>query len=291
MTVEQLIWLKGYLILGWLLGFFCWERFVSATGQSRWMVTRQRVFRLGRNMGLWLINTAVSPLVVLPLTLWAVDHQLMWRPQWLQEWWQGGSGLLLDLLLLDLWIYWWHRLNHRLPLLWRFHRIHHLDQQLDSTSALRFHVGEVLLSAVVRGGVIYVLSIPLLSVVVFEILLMLCAIFHHSDIRLWKNTETVLSKVIVTPGIHWVHHHAQRADTDSNYATILSCWDRLFGSFSTYRRHRNMPIGVASEAELSFKGLLVAPFRRALKDREGSYKGEASCKGEASYKGEASDNE
>ena len=109
-----------------------------------------------------------------------------------------------------LWIYWWHRANHELPFLWRFHAVHHYDELLDTSSAVRFHFGEVALSALARAGVIVLLDLPLASVVLFEGLVLMAAIFHHSDARLPPAIERPLSRVIVTPSIHWVHHHARR---------------------------------------------------------------------------------
>lgn len=216
--------------------------------------------RLGRNLALWLVNTVLSPLVVLPLTVWAAERgfDLGLRPAW----WSGAIGLLADLLLLDFLIYWWHRANHRVPLLWRFHAVHHLDGFLDTTSALRFHFGEVLLSALARAAVIVALGIPLASVLAFEALLLVATVFHHSNLKLPAPLERALAAVIVTPSIHWVHHHAVRRDTDANYATILSLWDPLFRSRSAMRRTPDMKIGVEGEGEESLAALLIRPFRR-----------------------------
>jgi sterol desaturase/sphingolipid hydroxylase (fatty acid hydroxylase superfamily) len=214
------------------------------------------VARLGRNLSLASFNFIASPLIVIPLTMAASTHALDWRPML----WSGWPGLVLDVLLLDAWIYWWHRLNHRLPFLWRFHEVHHLDETLDTTSALRFHFGEVVLSSLVRAGVIVLLAVPLTSVVVFEVLLLLSTLLHHSNLRLPQHFEKLLSFFIVTPSIHWVHHHAIKADTDSNYATVLSIWDRVFGSVSTTQRTLEMKIGVEGRAERNLMGLLIKPF-------------------------------
>ena len=108
-------------------------------------------------------------------------------------------------MLLDLLIYWWHRANHRLPLLWRFHQVHHLDRFLDTTSALRFHFGEVLLSVLARAAVIVLLDIPIASVLVFETLVLVAAIFHRSGLRLAAGFERALARVVITPSIHWEH--------------------------------------------------------------------------------------
>ena len=212
--------------------------------------------RVGRNLSLAGLNAVFSWAVVVPVSALAASYALDWRPLW----WSGWQGLLLDLLILDCWIYWWHRANHEWPVLWRFHEVHHLDEFLDASSALRFHFGEVLLSSLVRAGVILLLGVPLLSVVVFETLLALSAMFHHSNVRLPPRLERALSFLIVTPSIHWVHHHAIRRDTDSNYSALLSVWDRLFRSRSATVRTPDMPIGTEGRHERRIGGLLARPF-------------------------------
>ena len=212
--------------------------------------------RVAKNLSLAGVNAILSGLIVVPLSALAASHALDWRP----DWWSGGVGLVLDLLLLDCWIYWWHRLNHEWHLLWRFHEVHHLDEFLDASSALRFHFGEVLLSSAVRAGVILVLGVPLLSVVLFETLLSLVTMFHHSNVRLPPRLERALSFLIVTPSIHWVHHHALRRDTDSNYSALLSVWDHLFRSRSATVRTPDMAVGTEGLKDRSLSGLIVRPF-------------------------------
>lgn len=212
--------------------------------------------RVVKNLSLAAINAGLSWAIVVPVSALAASHALGWRP----EWWGGVPGLLLDLLVLDIWIYWWHRANHELPFLWRFHEVHHLDEFLDASSALRFHFGEVLMSSLVRALVIFLLGVPITSVIVFETLLALSAMFHHSNLRLPPKVERGLSRVIVTPSIHWVHHHAIRRDTDSNYAALLSVWDKVFGSRSATLRTPDMPIGVEGRRERVFSGLVKRPF-------------------------------
>lgn len=219
--------------------------------------TIRPLLRIAKNLGFGGINALISPLIVIPVTLWASQWPLDWRPAWLSGW----AGLIFDLLILDLWIYWWHRANHRIPLLWRFHEVHHLDQFLDVTTAVRFHLGEVLLSAVVRAAVIIVLAIPVASVVIFETALLLATMFHHSNMKLPESLERALSWIVVTPSIHWVHHHALRCDTDSNYATVLSIWDKLFASRSPTKRTLDLEIGVEGRSEERFLSLIARPFR------------------------------
>jgi sterol desaturase/sphingolipid hydroxylase (fatty acid hydroxylase superfamily) len=258
--LEGLLAWKGMAVLAWLLVFFLAERWRPAAQPALPPAgdpPRGGWSRVARNLGLWLVVAALSPLIVLPLTWWASGHALTWRPAW----WSGLPGLLLDLLLLDFLIYWWHRANHVIPFLWRFHEVHHLDRFLDTTSALRFHFGEVLLSALARAGVILLLGFPFVSMVVFEVLVLAAAIFHHSNLRLPAGLERALSRVVITPSIHWVHHHARRIDTDSNYGTVFSFWDPLFGTRSAKRRDLAMPIGTEGRGEKGLPALLVHPFR------------------------------
>ena len=251
---------KGAIIFGFAALLLVLER-VFPSARPRAVTGLQHlanmVWRMVKNLSLAGLNAILSALIVVPVSALAASHALDWRP----DWWSGTSGLILDIVLLDLWIYWWHRANHEIQFLWRFHEIHHLDGFLDVTSALRFHAGEVFLSSLVRATVIYLLDVPLHSVIVFETVVLLNAIFHHSNLKLPQGLERVLSFFIVTPSIHWVHHHAIRRDTDSNYATFLSVWDRLFGSRSRTQRWADMPIGVEKRSDEHLPGLLVRPFR------------------------------
>ncbi|MGH6931240.1 MAG: sterol desaturase family protein [Dongiaceae bacterium] len=257
--LQSLVAYKGLFVALWLLLLLVGERLRPAVlppiGGAGFRDHDWR--RIGRNGGLWAINAALSPLIVLQLTEWASGHGLAFRPSW----WSGGLGLALDILLLDFLIFWWHRFNHTVPLLWRFHEVHHLDRFLDSTTALRFHFGEVLLSAVARAAVIILIGLPLSTVLVFETLLLLATIFHHSNLRLPAGLEQGLSRLIITPSIHWVHHHAMRIDTNSNYGTLFSFWDRLFATASRTRRTPTMAIGVEGAAEQPLIELLLRPFR------------------------------
>src|SRR6185369_7869307 len=156
----------------------------------------------------------------------------------------------------------WHRANHQVPILWRFHEVHHRDAFLDATSAVRFHFGEVVIAAVARAIVIFLLAIPIGSVLVFETLVLLASVFHHSNWRLADAIEQRLARWIITPSQHWVHHHKQKSDTKSIYGTVLSVWDRLFGTGPHINRRPDMPIGVEGEQEVGFVRLIALPFYR-----------------------------
>jgi sterol desaturase/sphingolipid hydroxylase (fatty acid hydroxylase superfamily) len=253
--MEHLLAWKGIAVGLWLLLFFIAERLAPAVP----FPPGQGLSRLLRNLGLAAVNFILSPLAVLPLTALAAGHALPWRPLW----WSGVPGLLLDLLLLDLLIYWWHRWNHEWPILWRFHGVHHLDRFLDSTSALRFHFGEVLISAFARAGAIVLIGFPLSSILAFETLVLIATIFHHSDLRLPQPLEAALARLVITPSIHWVHHHRLKRDTDSNYGTVFSFWDRLFGTANPLKRDMAMTIGVEGEEERPLPALILRPFTPA----------------------------
>lgn len=253
-TLPELIVYKSVVVFLLLLGLFIAESyFPSAIVPNSIKNSLRKV----KNVSLWLCNSVISAFVIFPITLYAVGWGFE-RTGILELNW---FVILLDVVILDLWIYWWHRANHRLPFLWRFHQVHHLDQWLDVTSAVRFHFGEVLLSALVRAAVIVCLGMPLISVVVFETLVLLSAGFHHSNLKLPVNIERGISKIIITPSIHWVHHHNIQKDTDSNYGTLFSFWDRMFSSQSESRRDANMVIGVEGQVDKPLGQLLVLPFK------------------------------
>ncbi len=251
-ALQNILLGKGGIVIAVLVAVFAAERIFPV---ARVIGGLRRNLR---NLGLSGFNFVLAPFIVIPVTQYAGVHAFDWRP----EAWIGWWAIAIDLLVLDLWIYWWHRANHRLPLLWRFHEVHHLDETLDATSALRFHFGEVILSSLVRALVIVALDMPLASVVIFEILVTVTAIFHHSNLRLPPHLEKMLSLFIVTPSIHWVHHHAVQQDTDSSYATVLSLWDRLFASRSATVRTADLPIGVEGRHDQSLPWLVIRPFWR-----------------------------
>ena len=231
---------------------FVGERLFSATPAPKgWS-------RLARNGAMWLMLLILSPLIVLPLTAFASAHPLWTRP----ESWSGWPALAADIIIFDLWAYWVHRAYHEISPMRRLHIAHHLDEHLDTTSAVRFHPGEVALSAALRMVPIALLAIPFSHVVFFEALLLAASLFHHSNLRLPGGFERALSRIVVTPSIHWVHHHALWRDTNSNYAAIFSIWDPLFRSRSPSRREKGMKIGVEGLGDRTLLGLLLAPFQR-----------------------------
>ncbi|MDX2238298.1 MAG: sterol desaturase family protein [Hyphomonadaceae bacterium] len=244
--------LKAAATALWFALVAVWERISPAAREPQ---TAPR-WRRARNGGLWLMNALLNPLLGAPIALWATQTDVWTRPDWAS----GAAGIALDLIVLDAWMYAWHRCNHESPFLWRFHAIHHRDEWLDATSAVRFHPGEIILAAFARAPVLMLFDITLAAVIVYETLALASAIFQHSNVRLSQGLERSLRRVIVTPSHHWLHHHAQRRAADSNYATILTMWDRAFGTYNAAPRTPSLSIGLEGARDAGLPSLLRAPF-------------------------------
>lgn len=180
--------------------------------------------------------------------------------------WPYPSETLLAFFLFDLWMYLWHRANHEIPFLWRFHRMHHSDLELDSTSALRFHTGEIILSSLARIVVIPLIGMDLFQLLIYELILQPVIIFHHSNVNLPEKYDRPARSLIVTPNMHRVHHSRLPDETNSNYSSIFSFWDRLLSSFKKRDDTRTLVYGLPYFQEgkwQSFAGLLKTPFARS----------------------------
>jgi len=145
--------------------------------------------------------------------------------------WPVWGEMFLVFVLFDLWMYLWHRANHRIGLLWRFHRMHHSDPEMDASTALRFHSGEVVLSAIARLAVLPLLGMTLAQLAFYEMVFLPVILFHHSNVRLPRWLDHGLLSVIVTPAMHRVHHSRWRPETDSNYGSVFPYWDLIARSF------------------------------------------------------------
>ena len=169
---------------------------------------------------------------------------------------------LCILLLLDLWTYLWHRLNHRCNFLWRFHEVHHLDESLHSLSAIRFHAGEIALSYIMRVFIFWFLPVSLLSYLVFEVTYMFFNFFAHSRIQIPFKIEKKLNKVFVTPRHHRLHHHPLRSIHDNNYGNIFSFWDSMFNSRVNIKKEDSFEFGLSYKKRKGFFKNLFSPFSK-----------------------------
>jgi sterol desaturase/sphingolipid hydroxylase (fatty acid hydroxylase superfamily) len=170
-------------------------------------------------------------------------------------------NFVLSMILLDLAIYCQHRLLH-LPALWRIHAVHHTDLDLDASSGVRFHPGEIVLSAFFKIAVVALLGAHFLAVVFFEVILNATSLFTHSNLDLGL-LDAPLRPFVVTPDMHRVHHSPTRDETDSNFGFNLSLWDRLFGTYRAQPRepHATMTLGLGDRAEPGLLSALARPFR------------------------------
>lgn len=202
-------------------------------------------------------------LVPIPLAVayWAQNHHfglLNWTrfPAWLEG--------FLGIVLFDYAYYWWHIGTHCSPLLWRFHNVHHTDLDMDVSTATRFHFLELALSVVFRCAVVFVTGIAPLALLLFEVCFEAAGQFHHSNWRLPIRLESVLVRIFVTPRMHGIHHSIVQSETDSNWGTIFSWWDRIHRSLNLEVAQDAITIGVPAyrdPAELTLKDLFLMPFR------------------------------
>lgn len=178
----------------------------------------------------------------------------------------GTVGFLVSLVALDLAIYFQHRLFHRVPVLWRLHRMHHADLDIDVTTGARFHPIEILLSLGIKFLVVVALGAPPLAVFVFELALNATSMFNHSNVRIAGALERVLRCIVVTPDMHRVHHSIVPKETNSNYGFNFPWWDRLFRTYRPQPEagHDKMTIGIhefRDPRELQLPRMLAQPFR------------------------------
>ncbi len=178
----------------------------------------------------------------------------------------------ITFVVLDYGNYLWHVLNHKIPLLWRFHLVHHTDPDLDITTAFRFHFGEMIGSLFFRGAFVFFTGATPLTVLIYEIIFEAATQFHHSNWKLPLQLEKVLNKIVVTPRMHGIHHSIVEQETDSNYSVIFSCWDRLHNTIRLNVKQDKIVIGVApynNPAELTMGYLLKLPFTKIRKQKVG----------------------
>lgn len=167
-------------------------------------------------------------------------------------------------LLFDWTIWLWHWLNHRVPVLWRFHAVHHTDLDLDVSTALRFHVGELLLSTAARAVQVVVIGIAAPVVLIFETVTNVATMFHHSNIRLPVRLERMVVWVFVTPRMHGIHHSVVERETNANWSVVFSWWDRLHRTLRLDVPQSSVTIGLPAwqdATELTAGRLLAIPFR------------------------------
>ncbi|QPC86725.1 sterol desaturase family protein [Mesorhizobium sp. NBSH29] len=252
------------LIFGSLAVFELWsprldrEEMRGALKSRRWIA----------NVSLLLVSSAmmriVFPAAAVGAAAWAQARGYGLLPM------LGGHGLVTGILafvLLDFSIWLEHLASHKLPWLWRLHRVHHADTGFDVTTGLRFHPLEILLSMLWKTAIIVILGAPVLAVLIFEIVLNSTSMFNHSNLKLGLGLDRWLRRVLVTPDMHRVHHSTIRRETDSNYGFNFPFWDRMFGTYRAQpeRGHEGIDIGLSAyrgDKPSSLVWAMVLPFRK-----------------------------
>lgn len=256
MTDETTLRLGAFL--GVLAAAALWE--AARPARSRKF---SRAWRWSNNLALVFVDSLLVrlllPGIAIGAALWAQESgwgllNMLPVPGWL--------AFVIAVVALDAATYWQHVATHKIPILWRLHRVHHADPDFDATTGLRFHPVEILLSALYKAVVAILLGAPPEAVLAFEILLNAGALFTHANASLPPVVDAAMRRVFVTPDMHRVHHSPERVETDSNYGFNLAIWDRWFG---TYRTHAERgEIGqdrFGAREDQRIDRLLVQPFK------------------------------
>lgn len=260
----NIVLLRGLLSWG---GFVLFLLFEMARPYRQPSVSKMQ--RLVTNVSLTVFNSAILSLIFASAainTALYVSHNrlgllnMISLPSW--------TRILITILFMDFMLYVWHLLNHEMPLLWRFHRVHHSDLNMDVSTATRFHIGELLISAVIKLGLIYFIGADLVSVIIFESLLVFTAQFQHSSLRVPGWFEDIFWLLFVPPSMHRIHHSVVIRERDTNYGTILSVWDRICGTLLKDIDQDRIVIGTGfyrDPDKLKIRDLMAMPFTRAIK--------------------------
>lgn len=256
---ETSVRLGFFLIV--LLAMMAWE-----WRQPRRSLSLLRVRRWPANLGLIAVDTVVLrllfPLLAVGTAQVTVDKSWGLLNRLDVPW---ALAIITALLVLDLTVYAQHVAFHKIAPLWRLHRIHHTDLDLDVTTALRFHPLEIVLSMLIKLAMVTALGAPPVAVLLFEVLLNATAMFNHSNIDFSPGLDRILRCFVVTPDMHRIHHSIHRVETDSNFGFNLPWWDRLFGTYRDQPQdgHIGMRIGLKAFCDwraTRLDGLLLQPF-------------------------------
>jgi len=245
------------------IGMILWERLAP-----RRPLKYSRLNRWPGNLGLTVFNSIVVYLVfpAAAVGVAVYGEQKGWgflQTVYLPVWGKGFAAIIL----LDLIIYTQHVLFHKIPFLWRIHRMHHTDLDVDVTTGTRFHPVEILLSMGIKIGAVAAIGAPAWSVVVFEVMLNGTSMFNHSDIYISRQVDSMLRLLVVTPDMHRVHHSVIIKETNSNFGFNFPWWDRIFSTYRAQPRqgHTDMILGLANYQDpkwLNFHWMLLVPFMR-----------------------------
>jgi sterol desaturase/sphingolipid hydroxylase (fatty acid hydroxylase superfamily) len=252
--------LRALVIGSWMAGLVFWER--------RHALRRTADSKLRRDVRNLVV--AGSAGIVMQFCEVPVAFSLAWQAEKARRglvWMMPVPALariLISIALLDYTLYWWHYLTHRLPLLWRFHQVHHLDREMDATTALRFHFGEIAISVVFRAAQVAVIGPTVLAVASWQVFLFLCILFHHANVRLPLAAERGIARFVMTPRLHGIHHSIQPREVNSNWSSGFTIWDWLHGTLRTDVPQDSIVIGVPGlrdDRAQTLETALLLPFK------------------------------
>ncbi len=269
---------SGNLFAGWLevseiirLEVFL-AGFTLIAGLERLLPCRHHGWkgRISSHTGIQLLNVLVQLVLlsVAPLTLSAIALLALFSQSGILHHLQIGlwPKIVMAWLVLDLASYWWHRIWHTVDWLWRFHRIHHLDPVLDVLTTFRTHPVETILTILFKGGVVFLLGVPLLGVILYEVIVLLMVLWIHANVRIHPGVDRWLAWLLVTPSVHRLHHRALQSECACNFGLVLTIWDRVFGTYRTPGDEKLTGPGMTSvgQADAStLTGMLMLPFRQS----------------------------
>lgn len=260
----QLVMTEGTIRLSVFLGMLILMGALETLFPARDRL-QKRASRWTTNLGLVIIDTLairlLFPIIAVGVALWAQAQgwgvlNLMALPDW--------AAILLAIIILDMMIYWQHVAFHHIPVLWRLHKVHHADRDLDASSGLRFHPVEIVISMLYKMAVVVALGAPVMAVIIFEILLNACALFNHANVRLPRGIERPLRMVMVTPALHRIHHSVIERETNTNFGFSVIWWDKIFRSY-TDKPTGSLTLGLSeyqTDAPSSLWWSLITPFKR-----------------------------
>jgi len=226
--------------------------------------------RVGRNLMMAGIGFAVIELLQIPVLI-PISKATMGQGLGLLNLLgvRGGARVVIAILLLDYTLWHWHRVNHRIRFFWRFHCVHHVDRDMDASTALRFHFGELGMSVGWRALQIVAIGADPLSVFIYQALLFTSILFHHSNTRLPLSFERALVRLIVTPRMHGIHHSDYENETNTNWSSLLSLWDYLHGTIRLDVPQQSITVGVPAfddPKKVTLARILRMPFEKRGED-------------------------
>ena len=256
---EVPVWVKIPLVVG-LCGWLLWRELRSPARRSR----ESKALRTARNLAIAGIAGLAVEFAEVPVALrlarlaekrrWGILKRLS-LPAWLE--------IPLAVLALDYTLYHWHVQCHKNRFLWRFHQPHHVDLDMDASTALRFHFGEVSLSVGWRALQVVGIGVSPLAFSIWQTALVLSILFHHSNVGLSAKSERLIGRVLITPRMHAIHHSDVQEESDSNWSSSFSCWDRIHGTLRVDVPPEELTIGVPAHnkpEDVTLAKVLEMPF-------------------------------